>query len=83
LWLTEAWSGCEGNREAKNCVEVHLDGEEHWNCTRPDYTGTWYHSPKPILFLAQKRCLGRAEGVAREQALDLPKADDYSTQSSH
>lgn len=59
----EAWSGCEANRQAKACLKIHLDGEKHWHCTRPDDSRAWHHSSEPLLLLAEERCLGRAQGV--------------------
>lgn len=58
--FVEAWGGCEVGGEAAACVEVHLDGEEHWHCTRPNDTGTWHYPAESILLLAKERCLGGA-----------------------
>ncbi|KAH0984506.1 hypothetical protein GBA52_011683 [Prunus armeniaca] len=38
---------------------------------------------EPLLFLAEERCLGGAQGLAREQAMDISKADDYSSQPGY
>lgn len=81
--MVEARSGCEANGEGKAGVEVHMDGEEHWDCIGPDDTWPWHHPSQPLLLLAQERCLGGAQGLTRDQALDLPETDDYSPQSSH
>lgn len=81
--ILEAWSGGEANRQAKACVEIHLDGEKYWHCTRPNDSGAWNYSSEPLLLLAKERCLGRAQGVTGEQALDISKANDHSSQPSY
>ena len=79
----EAWSGSEAIGETKAGIEVHMDGEEHRHSSRPNNSWAWLNPFKSILLLAQKRCLGRAQGSTREQALDIPETDDHSSQSGH
>lgn len=63
LIFVEAWGGCEAGGETAACIEVYLDGEEHWNWTRPVDTRTWHHPAESLLLLAEERCLGGAQGV--------------------
>ena len=83
LIFVEAWGGCEANGETADCIEIHLDGEEHWHWARPDDTWTWHHPTESLLLLAKERCLGGAQGFTWKQALDISKADHYSSQSGY
>ncbi|GFY88814.1 ribosomal protein PSRP-3/Ycf65 [Actinidia rufa] len=47
-------------------IEVHLDGEEHWSRTRPNYSRPWDDSSKPVLVLASERCFGGAQSAAQD-----------------
>jgi hypothetical protein len=62
LIFVEAWGGCEADGETTGCVEIHMDGEEHWHCARPEDTWTWHHPTESLLLLAAERCLGGAQG---------------------
>lgn len=76
-------SSCEVCGEATSSVEVCMDGKEHWAGAGSTDTGSRHRAAESLFLLAKKRCVGRAQGYSREQALGLPEEDDHSSQSGH
>lgn len=76
-------SSCEARGAAAPGVEVHMDGEEHWSGAGSEHTRARNRAAQPLLLLAQKRCMGRAQGNSGEQAMDHSEKDDHSSQSGH
>lgn len=83
-WVTNTLDDSVGREgEAAGGVEVHMDGEEHRAGAGSRHPGARDGAVEPVLLLAQERCMGRAQGYSREQAMDLPEEDDHPPQSSH